>query len=141
MEDILALLLIFGGGTLVAISFSPVGRAFAERIRGGRTTGETDPAVLDELDRVRTELAELHEGVLFIIIVFGGGMVLVLSKSEIGRAVIERIRGSGGSGAADPALLDEVERLRHDVTELQERVDFAERLLAKSRESGQLREG
>jgi len=80
------------------------------------------------------------EGVLFIIIVFGGGMLMVLSKSEIGRAVIERIRG-GGSGAADPALLDEVERLRHDVTELQERVDFAERLLAKSRESGQLREG
>ena len=65
MEDILALLLIFGGGTLVAISFSPVGRAFAERIRGGRTTGETDPAVLDELDRVRTELAELHERVDF----------------------------------------------------------------------------
>ena len=81
------------------------------------------------------------EGVLFIIIVFGGGMLMLLSKSEIGRAITERIRGSGGSGAVDPALLDEVERLRHDVSELHERVDFAERLLAKSRESGQLREG
>ena len=45
MEDILALLLIFGGGTLVAISFSPVGRAFSERIRGDRTTGETASGV------------------------------------------------------------------------------------------------
>lgn len=81
------------------------------------------------------------EGVLFIIIVFGGGMVFMLSKTDLGRAVTERIRGSGGSGAVDPALLDEVERLRHDMTELQERVDFAERLLAKTRESGQLREG
>jgi hypothetical protein len=65
MEDILALLLIFGGGTLVAISFSPIGRALAERIRGGRSASETDPALLDELDRMRAELAELHERVDF----------------------------------------------------------------------------
>ena len=61
MEDILALLLIFGGGTLVAISFSPVGRAFAERIRGGHSSSEPDPAVLKEAgDRIRTESAILH---------------------------------------------------------------------------------
>ena len=65
MEDILALLLIFGGGTLVAISFSPVGRAFAERIRGGHHANEPDPAVLEELDRIRTELGELQERVDF----------------------------------------------------------------------------
>jgi hypothetical protein len=65
MEDILALLLIFGGGTLVAISFSPVGRAFAERIRGGHQASEPDPAVLEELDRIRTELGELQERVDF----------------------------------------------------------------------------
>ena len=65
MEDILALLLIFGGGTLVAISFSPVGRAFAERIRGGHSSSEPDPAVLEELDRIRTELVELQERVDF----------------------------------------------------------------------------
>ena len=34
MEDILAIILIFGGGTTIAISFSPVGKAIAERIRG-----------------------------------------------------------------------------------------------------------
>ncbi len=60
MEDILALLLIFGGGTLIAISFSPVGRAIADRIRG-HSTQEGDPQVYEELERVRGELAELHE--------------------------------------------------------------------------------
>lgn len=65
MEDILALVLIFGGGTLIAISFSPIGRALAERIRGRPEGSEPDPAVYEELDRVRTELAELHERVDF----------------------------------------------------------------------------
>lgn len=78
------------------------------------------------------------EGVFFVIIVFGGGMLALLSRTEIGRAIADRIRGEGGSGGADPELLDEVTRLRHDVTELQERVDFAERLLAKQRDAGRL---
>jgi len=66
MEDILALLLIFGGGTLIAISFSPVGRAIAERIRGGGAApAQADPAVYEELDRMRTELTELQERVDF----------------------------------------------------------------------------
>jgi hypothetical protein len=66
MEDILALVLIFGGGTLIAISFSPIGRAIAERIRGGAALEPApDPAVYDELDRMRGELAELQERVDF----------------------------------------------------------------------------
>ena len=36
MEDILAITFIFGGGTLVLLSFSPLGKAFAERIRHGK---------------------------------------------------------------------------------------------------------
>jgi hypothetical protein len=63
-EDILALLLIFGGGTLVAISFSPVGRAIADRIRG-RAQAQADPAVFEELERLRSEMTELHERVDF----------------------------------------------------------------------------
>jgi hypothetical protein len=65
MEDILALILIFGGGTLVAISFSPVGRAIADRIRSRGTAAEPDPAVYEELERLRGEVAELHERMEF----------------------------------------------------------------------------
>jgi hypothetical protein len=65
IEGILALVLIFGGGTLIAVSFSPVGRAIADRIRGERARSEPDPAVYEELERMRTELSELQERVDF----------------------------------------------------------------------------
>ena len=61
MEDILALILIFGGGTLIALAFSPVGRALADRIRGHSTHAESDPAVYEELERLRNEVSELSE--------------------------------------------------------------------------------
>ena len=64
MEDILAIILIFGGGALVALSFSPVGRAVAERLRHGAQPlpqPELDHEVYDELDRLRTDVAELQE--------------------------------------------------------------------------------
>jgi hypothetical protein len=78
------------------------------------------------------------EGVLFIIIVFGGGMLFALSKTEIGHAIADRVRGGAVPAAPDPALLEEVDRLRSDVAELQERVDFTERLLARQREAPEL---
>ena len=68
MEDILAIILIFGGGALVAMSFSPIGRAIAARIRGDRQLpppAVNDPAVYDELDRLRQEMSELQERVDF----------------------------------------------------------------------------
>ncbi len=64
MEDILAIILIFGGGTAVLLSFSPIGKALAERIRHGKQQlppPEVDPALYDELDQVRRELSEVHE--------------------------------------------------------------------------------
>jgi hypothetical protein len=80
------------------------------------------------------------EGLAFIIIVFGGAMTIALSKTEIGRALADRIRHGpeGVPGSADPALLEEVERLRLEVAELHERVDFTERMLATRRESDAL---
>lgn len=65
MEDILAIILIFGGGTAIAISFSPIGRAIAERIRGHAIQGETDPALLAEMDDMRAQMSELQERVDF----------------------------------------------------------------------------
>jgi hypothetical protein len=81
------------------------------------------------------------EGVLAIIFLFGGGTAFLLSISPIGRAVAERIRAHGAVPVHDPELLAEVDALRHDVSELQERVDFAERLLAQSQERQQVGQG
>lgn len=59
LEDILAITLLFGGATIVALSFSQVGRAIADRIRG--RIDEPDPQVLEELERMRIEMAEMQE--------------------------------------------------------------------------------
>jgi hypothetical protein len=59
MEGLFAITFIFGGGTLFLLSISPVGKALAERIRGGRPT--PDPDLLAEVDALRADVAELHE--------------------------------------------------------------------------------
>lgn len=64
MEGILAITLIFGGGTLFLLSISPVGRAFADRLRGHAEPMQ-DPQLLAEVDALRQEVAELHERVDF----------------------------------------------------------------------------
>ena len=80
------------------------------------------------------------EGVLAITFIFGGGTLFLLSVSPVGRALAERIRGQA-QPAHDPELLAEVDALRHDVADLQERVDFAERLLAQRQEPGKVGAG
>jgi hypothetical protein len=64
IEGVLAITLIFGGGTLFLLSISPVGRALAERLRG-RVEPVQDPELLAEVDALRQEVAELHERVDF----------------------------------------------------------------------------
>ncbi len=70
MEDILALILIFGGGACIAMAFSPIGRAVADRIRGKSASAGGDvrtqlaeqrEALDQELEAVRREVAELAE--------------------------------------------------------------------------------
>ena len=81
------------------------------------------------------------EGVLAITFLFGGGSLFLLSISPVGRAVAERIRARGAVPMQDPELLNEVDALRRDVTELQERVDFTERLLLQQQERAQVGRG
>lgn len=64
MEGVVAIIFIFGGLTLFGLSMSPVGRALAERIRGG-PLAQRDPEILAELDDIRADVAELHERVDF----------------------------------------------------------------------------
>jgi hypothetical protein len=64
MEGILAVIFLFGGGTLFLLSISPVGRALADRMRA-RDASMRDPELLAEIDALRQEVAELHERVDF----------------------------------------------------------------------------
>lgn len=63
MEGVIAIVIMFGGGALIGFSFTPLGRAIADRIRHGAMPPGTDhdPVVYEELERVRQELAEVHE--------------------------------------------------------------------------------
>lgn len=64
MEDILAIVFIFGGAALVGLSFSPLGRAVADRLRHGKVpiaAPEVDPAIFEELDHMRAEISEMQE--------------------------------------------------------------------------------
>jgi hypothetical protein len=64
VESILAIIFLFGGGSLVGISYSPVGRAVADRLRHGKTAlpaAEPDPAIYQELDQLRVEMNEMQE--------------------------------------------------------------------------------
>jgi len=89
VEGVLAIILIFGGGTAVALGFSPIGRAVADRIRGKHA--------LPEAEDLRAEMGEQHE-----------------------------------------AMVAELQQVRRELAEVAERLDFAERLLAQRRGAPQI---
>jgi len=61
-EDILAVVLIFGGGTLFLLAMSPIGRALADRIRGAPGAAPAaPPELLEEVNDLRRQVAELAE--------------------------------------------------------------------------------
>ena len=64
------------------------------------------------------------------------GLVKIF-RGPIGAALADRIRGQAAA-AGDPAVAAEVDLLRGRLAELEERLDFAERLLAQAREADQL---
>ena len=70
-----------------------------------------------------------------------------MSFSPVGRAVARRIsgdRGEPGDAAAlaeVDALREELQALRGEVGDVQERLDFAERLLGQVRDQGKLGQG
>ena len=66
--------------------------------------------------------------------VVGGPLLAVM----VVPALAKRLLKSGGTEAGETSRSEEMEALQHRVAELEERVDFAERLLAQQRESGRL---
>ncbi|HTY07511.1 MAG TPA: hypothetical protein VMC86_13445 [Gemmatimonadales bacterium] len=69
LEDILAIVFLFGGGTLAAIAFSPIGRAIADRIRGKGAGSDTlsgevaahREETAAEMQMLREQVGELAE--------------------------------------------------------------------------------
>jgi S-adenosylhomocysteine hydrolase len=59
VEDILAIIFIFGGGIVIAVSFSPIGKAIADRLRG--SVAQVIPS--EEIDEVRAQLQGIQEQV------------------------------------------------------------------------------
>ena len=67
IEDILAVTLIFGGGTLFLLAISPIGKALAERIRRAPAPVSSAPDELQaEIFELRREVADLAERVDFM---------------------------------------------------------------------------
>lgn len=85
------------------------------------------------------------EAVLAITFIFGGGTLFLLAISPIGRALAERIRRPAGAALPEDVraeldelrseLSGEMQQMRSEVSELSERMDFAERLLAQQRQA------
>jgi hypothetical protein len=74
---------------------------------------------------------ELPMSILFVC----AAAVFVL-RGPFGRALADRIAGRSGTDDREVReLRGEVDALRHELTEMQERFDFTERLLAKHRDA------
>ena len=77
-------------------------------------------------------------------LVTGGVVGSIVLRGPLGKALAQRItEGSLGPAEVPPELLEEMDDMRHRMVELEERVDFTERLLARQRadESAQLPPG
>ncbi len=90
------------------------------------------------------------EGTLAIFFIFGGGAAFLMAMSPIGRAIADRIRGRCVGGGEDrirflqesqDSMLEEFDSMRHEIVDLQERVDFTERIIAQKRDRERLQEG
>jgi hypothetical protein len=68
------------------------------------------------------------EGVIAVFALFGVPGIYFLGKTDIGQAIVYRLRN--GDVPQDANLVSEVEELRHRLAEMEERLDFAERALA-----------
>jgi hypothetical protein len=71
--------------------------------------------------------------------IFGGGFWVI---RPVVSALAKRIAGEHRPPAMEPAereeILHELQQVRDELTELAERMDFAERMLAKQSEGGRL---
>jgi hypothetical protein len=78
----------------------------------------------------------MHNNDLIVLVVIVTAVVVVkLLKGPLGHAMADRLRGAA---PPDPTLVDELETVKARLAEVEERLDFAERLLAKGEQAGRL---
>ncbi len=68
-----------------------------------------------------------------VVLMFG---LIKLGRGPVGGALAERLRGR--TVEHDPGLLGEIDQLKTRLAEVEERLDFAERLLARRESTDQL---
>lgn len=68
-------------------------------------------------------------GLIAVLAIFGVPGAWLLGKTEIGKAIVERIR-HGTHGLTDPQLLAEVDEMKEQLAEVQDRLEFTERQLS-----------
>lgn len=68
-------------------------------------------------------------------VLIGGAAWWLLGRSEFGRSLTRRLQESGNDGESIAALASEMDQVKLQLAEVQERLDFAERLLARGESS------
>lgn len=67
-------------------------------------------------------------------VIVGCALAAYLAKTDVGKALAQRIR-HGPEALETPEVYGELDDLRNRVLELEERLDFAERMLAQPKEA------
>jgi hypothetical protein len=79
---------------------------------------------------------DIGGGLVIAIVVICFGLVKIF-HGPLGEAFADRLRGRSTRGS-DPALVGEMENLKQRLAEVEERLDFAERLLSQGAHGDQL---
>ena len=78
----------------------------------------------------------MHANDTIVVIAIVLAVVLVkLIKGPLGQAIADRLRGTA---PPDPGVLDELEAVKTRLAEVEERLDFAERMLAQGEQARRL---
>jgi hypothetical protein len=78
---------------------------------------------------------------LIVIVSISGWTVTRVFRGPLGDAIARRIGGGAGGGQESGSRDHEITELQTRVAELEERVDFTERVLLQERQAGQLKPG
>ena len=77
----------------------------------------------------------MRPDLLVILTIIAAVVAVKLLRGPLGHALADRLRGNA---PPDPGVLEELEAVKGRLAEVEERLDFAERLLAQSEQAERL---